>query len=67
MPGHGVVELRFVEDVPLDQLELRLLQRRVEEALFAPSRVVVRRDLVPVGKEPVAEVAPNEPGPPVTK
>ncbi len=62
VPLHGLGQAGFVQHVPFDQPEARLEQRLGQEAPLPGREVVVSRDGMAVGQEPVYQIAADETG-----
>jgi hypothetical protein len=61
--AHRVAQLLLLQHVALDEPEVGLRLRLVEEARLAGGEVVVGGDGVSVGEQAVDQVAADEPGP----
>src|SRR5262249_54188268 len=59
---HGRLQVEQVDHVAFDQAERRATADLRQEGPLAGGEVVVARDLVPVGQQPVDQVAADKPG-----
>jgi hypothetical protein len=59
-PAHGRAERRLVQEIGLDQLELRMRERVSQEFSFTSGEVVVRDDLVAPREQAIHEVTSDE-------